>query len=116
MLDGVNAGRCTLEQVVHWMCEAPARTWDLVGKGRIEPGADADLVLVDLAKRQTVRDEDQLTKCGWSAWSGRELCGWPVSTWVMGRRVFADGRVDGSVRGAEARFDHALGGYWAGGA
>ena len=33
MLNEVHNGRCTLEQVVHWMCDAPARVWDIVGKG-----------------------------------------------------------------------------------
>ncbi|MEX2025930.1 MAG: dihydroorotase, partial [Pirellulaceae bacterium] len=76
MLDQVHQGRCTLEQVVHWMCDAPARVWDIVNKGRIAIGYDADLVLVDLSKRQTVRNEEQLTKCGWSPWHGETLTGW----------------------------------------
>jgi len=112
MLHEVNRGRVTLEQVVRWMCDAPARTWDLVGKGRIAEGYDADLVLVDLAKSAVVRDAEQLTRCGWSPWDGEELTGWAVRTWVMGRTVFCDGRVDESVRGAEAVYDHARGGYW----
>ena len=53
MLNEVNRGRCTLEQVVQWMCDAPARVWDIVGKGRIAVGYDADLVLVDLQQRTT---------------------------------------------------------------
>jgi dihydroorotase len=113
LLNEVNRGRCTLEQVVHWMCDAPARVWDIVDKGRIAPGYDADLVLVDLHMKRTVRNEEQLTKCGWSAWDGAELTGWPVRTWVGGREVFRDGQLDESVRGAEATFDHARGGYWA---
>ncbi|MEM6330138.1 MAG: dihydroorotase, partial [Planctomycetota bacterium] len=55
MLNEVHRGRVTLPQVVHWMCDAPARVWDIVGKGRIAEGYDADLVLVDLAKTETVR-------------------------------------------------------------
>lgn len=112
MLDSARRGACTLEQVVHWMCEAPARVWDLPDKGRIEEGALADLVLVDLERRHTVRDEEQLAKSRWSPWHGVELTGWPVRTWVGGRTVFADGRVDREARGREARFDHTLGGYW----
>lgn len=113
MLNEVNRGRCTLEQVVHWMCDAPARVWDIVGKGRISVGYDADLVLVDLKRKRTVRNAEQLTKCGWSAWDGVELTGWPVRTWVHGREVFRDGQLDDEARGAEAIFDHARGGYWA---
>ena len=45
-LDRVVAGECTLDQVAHWMSDAPARVWDLVGKGRLAVGYDADLVLV----------------------------------------------------------------------
>jgi dihydroorotase len=113
MLHAVHEGRCTLTQVVHWMCEAPALVWDIVGKGRIEPGYDADLVLVDLERSHVIRNEEQVTKCGWSPWHGERLTGLPVRTWVMGRTVFQDGRFDETVRGQEARFEHARGGYWA---
>ena len=113
MLNEVNSGRCSLREVVLWLCDAPARVWDIVNKGRIAVGYDADLVLVDLSKRATVRNSEQATKCGWSPWDGVELQGWPVRTWVMGRTLFENGRFDDTVRGREARFDHARGGYWA---
>jgi dihydroorotase len=113
MLNEVNRGRGTLEEVVRWMCDAPARVWDIVDKGRIEVGYDADLVLIDMQRSGTVRNEEQLTKCGWSAWHGVELTGWPVRTWVRGREVYRDGQIDDSIRGAEAQYDHARGGYWA---
>lgn len=113
MIDQVQRGRCSLAQVVSWMCDAPARVWDLVGKGRIELGYDADLVLVDPHKTSVVRNAEQETKCKWSPWDGVELTGWPVRTWVLGREVFRDGLIDCQVRGEEARFDHARGGFWA---
>lgn len=113
MLDAMHRGRCTLPQIVHWMSEAPARVWDIVNKGAIRAGYDADLVLVDLARKRTVRDEEQLTRCKWSPWHGRTFTGWPVATWVMGKLVWRDGTFDMTVRGEEARFDHARGGYWA---
>lgn len=113
LLDQAHRGECTLEQIVSWMCDAPARVWDIVGKGRIEVGFDADLVLVDLNKTDTIRNETQLTKCGWTPWHGKQITGWPVRTWVMGREVFRDGKVDDSQRGSEIAFDHTRGGYWA---
>ncbi|MDA8017527.1 MAG: dihydroorotase [Thermoanaerobaculia bacterium] len=113
LLDQVNRGRCTLAQVVHWMCDAPARVWDIVGKGRIVEGWDADLVLVDLQKEATVLDDEQATKSRWSPWHGTTLRGWPVRTWVMGRTVFKDGVWNAGERGREVLFDHRLGGYWA---
>ena len=112
MLDAMHRGECTLEQIVAWMCDAPARVWDIVNKGRIAEGYDADLVLVDLNKKQTVRNANQLTKSGWSPWDGVELKGWPVRTWVMGQTVFQDGLVDADHRGHEAQYDHSRGGFW----
>jgi dihydroorotase len=114
VLNEVHHGRCTMQQVVGWMCDAPARVWDIVGKGRIARGYDADLVLVNLNKTQTIRNNEQFTKCGWSPWHGVELTGWPVRTWVMGQEVFCDGRImPHGARGHEAKYDHARGGYWA---
>ena len=112
LLNQVHSGRCTIEQVVHWMCDAPARVWDLVDKGRIAVGYDADLVLVDLQKTATIRNEEQQTKSRWSPWHGESLTGWPVRTWVLGHEVFHAGRFHESRRGREAIFDHARGGYW----
>ncbi len=112
MLDSIHQGRCTLEQVVHWMCDAPARVWDMVGKGRIAPGYDADLVLVDLNLEQTIRNDEQETKCRWSPWDGVTLKGWPVRTWVLGQTVYDHGKIDDTIRGGEIQFDHDLGGYW----
>ena len=112
MLNQVSLRRCDLLDVTRWMSDAPARVWDMVGKGRIAAGYDADLVLVDMELQQEIRDEDQLTKCGWSPWHGERLQGWPVQTWVMGRQVFDHGVIDGACRGCEVVYDHSAPGYW----
>ena len=95
------------------MCDAPARVWDIVNKGRIAEGYDADLVLVDMKKTATIRNAEQVTKSGWSPWDGTTLTGWPVRTIVMGQTIFADGQIDREHRGSEATYDHSRGGYWA---
>lgn len=112
MLDRVNQGLCTIQQVVSWMCDAPARVWDILNKGRLVEGYDADVVLVDLNREETILNENQLTKSGWSPWHGTTLKGWPVRTWVMGQSVYQDGKVDANARGSEATYDHSRGGYW----
>lgn len=112
MLDAVNKGKLTLQRVVDSMCDAPARVWNMLYKGRISEGFDADLVLVDMNKTEMIRNENQLTKSGWSPWHGTELTGWPVKTWVGGQLVFSDGKVDTKARGNEILFDHQRGGYW----
>ena len=118
MLDRVNRGLCSIEQVVHWMCEGPALVWDILNKGKIQRGYDADLVLVDMDLSLQVLDKFQLTKCKWSPWNGQTLKGWPVRTFVMGKEVFRreDDKHSISISqkplGHEIKFDHQLGGYW----
>ena len=84
LLDGAAAGRITYERVVAAYSEAPARIYGLTAKGRLEPGADADLVVVDPTQRWTVRDEDVLSKAGWSPYSGRTFTGRAVRTYLRG--------------------------------
>ena len=113
MLDRVVAGECTLPQVAAWMSDAPARVWGIVGKGRINPGYDADLVLADLEKQKTILDEEQFTKSRWSPWHGQSLTGWPVATYVSGQRVWSSELgMDDSFRGRKLKFDHQRGGFW----
>ena len=108
MLNQVNQGKCTIEQVVKWMCSRPAEIWNMKRKGRIEVGYDADLTLVDMDLTQTVLNENQETKCGWTPWHGDDLTGWPIETWVMGKQVFkiVDGKssFDDSRLGAEIEY------------
>ena len=113
MLNQVNQGRCTIQQVVSWMCEAPAKVWDIVDKGNIKIGNDADLVMVDMDHSETIRNEEQQTKCGWSPWDGTTLKGWPIRTWVMGREVFrrepdSTNWFNDECKGREIRFDHPV--------
>lgn len=112
MLDAAHHGHCTIEEIVHWMCDAPARVWDIENKGRLVEGYDADVVLVDPKAVRTIRDAEQHTKSRWSPWDGTTLTGWPVATFVGGRCVMRDGAVDTAARGSEVRFDHDRGGYW----
>ncbi|MFO0939133.1 MAG: amidohydrolase family protein [Pirellulales bacterium] len=113
MLNQVALGKCSLQQVVSWMCDAPARVWGLVGKGRIEAGYDADLVLIDTNLQRQVDNRKQFTKSGWSPWDGQTLTGWPVRTIIHGQTVFQDGKIVETVRGKSVRCDHARGGFWA---
>lgn len=113
MLNQVAQQRCSIVQVAQWMCDAPARVWGIVGKGRIAAGYDADLVLVDMQQQRTIRNEQQHTKSRWSPWHGTTLTGWPVATWVGGRCVYDEHGFDERVRGNKPRFDHHRGGYWA---
>ncbi len=104
MLDHVAAGRLSLTRLVELVSTGPARVWGLAGKGRLAVGYDADLTLVDLAARRTVRNADMASKCGWSPFEGLSLTGWPVATIVRGHVVMRDGQLVGAPCGRAARF------------
>ena len=104
MLDRVHAGEITIQDAVRWMCEAPARIWNLAGKGVIEAGADADFALIDMEGTTPVADGDQWTRVNWSPWHGRTLRGAVVRTIVLGRTIYDRGEFDASVLGREVTF------------
>jgi allantoinase len=69
--------------------ERPAARFRLPGKGRLEPGADADLVLVDLSAETELRAEDLRYRHRHSPFVGRLLRGRIAGTWLRGRPVVA---------------------------
>ena len=104
MLDHVAAGRLSLERLVDLVCAGPARVWGLANKGRLAVGFDADLTVVDLSARRTIRDADMGSRCGWTPFDGREVVGWPVATVVRGHIAMRDGQLDGEPHGRALRF------------
>ena len=88
-----------LEQVAALSAAGAARRFRLPGKGRIEPGADADLALVDLGGETALSAETLLHRHPHSPWAGRTLRGRIARTLVRGTTVFADGRVAGPPAG-----------------
>jgi dihydroorotase len=105
LLDAVACGRLSLERLVELCCEGPARVYRARRKGRIAIGADADLVLVDLAARRRIENAWIASRCGWTPFDGREVTGWPVATIVRGRTVVRDDEVQGPPRGLPVEFD-----------
>ncbi len=94
MLEQVARGRLTLADLVRLTAEAPARMYGLYPrKGAIAVGSNADLVLVDLERRDTIRSSDMESKVKLTPFEGIECRGWPLLTLVRGRVVMRDGRV-----------------------
>ncbi|MEZ4474054.1 MAG: dihydroorotase [bacterium] len=106
MLHAVQAGRCSLRHVVRWMCEGPADCYGLARKGRLLPGHDADLVLVDLKRSRRVEAADVVSKAGWTPFEGWTLTGWPVMTVLAGRPVVREGALQAGIFGSPLRFEH----------
>ncbi|TLU72492.1 dihydroorotase [Lichenicoccus roseus] len=104
MLDHVNAGRLSLGRMVDLMAAGPARVYDLVGKGRIAAGNDADFTLVDLRARRRIENSWIASPIGWTPFDGMTVTGWPVATIVRGEAVMRDDEILGAPRGRLAHF------------
>lgn len=92
-LDAALTGRTTLERVVEAYARAPAQRYRLAGKGRLAPGADADLVLIDPMTQRALADADVRSKAGWTPYAGRTVRGQVITTMVRGSVVVHDGEL-----------------------
>jgi len=104
MLDHVHAGRLTLERFVDLTSAGPARLFGIAGKGRIAVGYDADLTVVDLKRQETIRNEAIASRAGWTPYDGKQVTGWPVGTFVRGRKVMWEGELVTPGAGEAVRF------------
>lgn len=101
MLNSVNEGLIELADVVRLMCEGPATLYDIKNKGLLKVGYDADLTVVDMGMVKEVRNEDVKSKCGWSPYSGMNLRGWPVMTFLRGILMMENGKIVSGEKGKE---------------
>jgi allantoinase len=73
-----------LAEVIGWMASAPADLVGLPGKGRIAPGADADLVVFAPDQPFTVAAERLRHRHPLTPYAGRTLTGVVRQTWLRG--------------------------------
>jgi dihydroorotase len=108
MLTHVAEGRLTLERFVDLTSHGQQRVFGLADKGRIAEGYDADLTIVDLMARRTIRHEDMASRSGWTPFDGFEAKGGPVATIIRGRTVMRDGEIPAPAIGRPVRFLETL--------
>ncbi len=90
--------RLPLAPLADLVTGAPARRLRLA-KGRLEPGADADLVIVDLAGEHVRAPDDLHDRHRANPFAGRALRARVVRTLLRGRTVFRDGSVAPGAHG-----------------
>lgn len=84
--------RMTIEQLINYLTIKPAQAFDLP-YGKIEVGAPADLVLLDLNEEHSINPDEFLSKGKNTPFSGWNCKGWPVMTIAEGQVVWEKGRV-----------------------
>ncbi|KQQ39201.1 dihydroorotase [Methylobacterium sp. Leaf125] len=108
MLDHVAAGRLSLARFVDLTSAGPKRLFGIARKGRLAVGYDADVTVVDLKRRETIRNDWIASKCGWTPYDGVTVTGWPVGTLVRGHGVMWEGTLTAPSRGEAVLFEEAL--------
>ncbi len=93
MIDHVNNGKLTLNQLINLMCENPCRIFGIKNKGFIKEGYDADLTIVDMNKEVTITNDMIASKCGWTPFHNYKVKGFPIGTIINGILVMTDGKV-----------------------
>jgi dihydroorotase len=100
MLTEVAAGRFGICDYVRWSAANPAKIWGLYPrKGVIQPGADADIAVVDLDREWLVDDAKLHSLSRVTPFHGRKVRGLPVHTLVRGRFVVKDRALQEGARG-----------------
>ena len=97
MLALVKKGLLPLPTLVRACAETPAQVFGL-NKGFIEEGRDADLMIVDPSQIRPIKVRDLRTKCGWTAYEGREAM-FPHAVMVRGRLIMEEGGLVGERSG-----------------
>jgi dihydropyrimidinase len=93
----VSKGRGGVGAFARITATQPAQTYGLSGKGAIEPGMDADLVIWDPNKVVTYGANDLHDNVGYNPWEGRTITGWPEQVLLRGKTIAKDGTFFGEA-------------------
>jgi dihydroorotase len=104
MLDHVNQGHLSLQRLIDLTSAGPSRIFSIEGKGRIALGYDADLTLVDMTARRTIRNDWIASRSGWTPYDGMSITGWPIHTVIGGQIVVRDEHLVGYPIGKMIHF------------
>tara|TARA_B100001123_G_scaffold340169_1_gene385435 strand:- start:814 stop:2118 length:1305 start_codon:yes stop_codon:yes gene_type:complete len=104
MLNHVNNGKLTLQQLISFVCENPVKIFGIKNKGFIKKGYDADLTIVDMNKKITIKNENIESKCEWSPFHDMEFKGAPVLTIINGQIKMKNGKIIGDPTGSLLSF------------
>jgi len=104
MLNHVNQGKLSLNQLMNFVCENPVKIFGIKNKGFIKEGFDADFTIVDMNKTIEIKNENIESKCAWSPFNGFKFKGTPTATIVAGQIKMQDGIILGDPSGKSLEF------------
>jgi dihydropyrimidinase len=100
--EGVNQGKVKPSRLAKLFSENPAKIFGLYPrKGRIQKGADADLILFDPNQIHTIRHRTQHSKAPYTLHEGRTCKGKPNLVIQRGKILIEDGEMKGKPGGGK---------------
>ncbi|AQL44773.1 allantoinase (plasmid) [Halorientalis sp. IM1011] len=91
--EAVNKRGFSYPFLVRVMCTNPARTFGLPGKGTLEPGTDADIVIFDPDEEYTITADDNASVADYTIYEGRDVTGRVKKTFLRGELIADDGEI-----------------------
>jgi len=88
LLTAMKKEQIKLSALLTLLCERPAQLLNLP-KGKIEVGRDADFIIVDWNKTETITAEKLHSKCGWTPFEGFHAI-LPSMILIRGEKVMED--------------------------
>lgn len=100
MLNAVNEGKLSIHTLVDVLCEQPARLYNTYPmKGNLQPGADADIVLVDMNESYTFQQDSMHSRTKLSPYDGKQFKGKVKKTILRGKTIAENGEIVGDPCG-----------------
>lgn len=104
MLKGVSQGKISMERLIQVMCSNPAKIFNIPKKGKIEVGYHGDFVVLNMEDHSPFRDEEVISKCGWTPYHGMERGGRVETTILRGNIVYNKGVFSSELLGDMIKF------------
>lgn len=91
LLGAMKKQQLSLDALLALLCERPAQIMNLP-KGKLEVGRDADFIVVDLKKPDTITAERLHSKCGWTPFEGFQGF-FPSFVFIRGEKIIGDNQL-----------------------
>ncbi|ERJ75202.1 dihydroorotase [Prevotella melaninogenica] len=104
MLELVDEGVLTIEQMVELMSHAPARLFRIDQRGFLRKGYKADITIVSPNQPWTVDEDCIQSKCKWSPMMGHTYLWRVLHTFCNGHHLLNNGEFDNTIRGERITF------------
>jgi dihydroorotase len=88
LLTALKKEQITLSTLLVLLCERPAQLLN-IPKGKLQAGYDADFVVVDMKKTETIIGENLHSKCGWTPFEGFQGI-FPSLVFIRGEKIIED--------------------------